>query len=116
MTALLAAQSPAVTDVKNNIYVINNTGASNVTISATGFSGYQAWPQQATATTLTIPAGGYAELMTTSAGAGYQIITVSSASINAGQALAMSVGPTTPITVVSSNAYPGCVEIGRAHV
>ena len=90
MTALLAAQTPPVTDLKNNIYVINNTASTPTTISATGYSGYQSWPSQATATTLTIPGNGYAEVMTTSAGAGYQIITISSVSINAGTATAFS--------------------------
>ena len=61
MTALIAAATaPTITDTKNNIYVINNTSSTNsVTITTPvggGYSGYQAWPQQATATSLTIPA------------------------------------------------------------
>ena len=76
LPALLAAQTNPITDVINNLYVINNSGASPIVITATGFSGYQAWPTQATATSITIPVGGYAEVMTTSAGNGYQIIMI----------------------------------------
>ena len=86
-----------VNDVKNNIYTIMNSGATTISLSATGYIGYQAYANQATATTLALLPGGSAVLSVNTAGTSYQIMNVSatgSASTNC-----FSVGATNAITI-----------------
>ena len=107
VAALIAAQSPAITDIKNNVYVINNSGGSPITLTATGFSGYQAWPLNATSTSVIVDAGGSVELMTTTVGSGYQIVTISTpATINGVVNTVMYIGNAAGSTLTNT-VFPG---------
>jgi hypothetical protein len=70
--ALLAAGS--ITEVVNDLYIITNTASTNVTLTATSFIGYQAYPSQATATNIVMTPGSTLELQNVTIGTGYQIV------------------------------------------
>jgi hypothetical protein len=88
-----------ITDVKGNIYTINNSGSVLLTLEAGVFTGYQAYSNQATSTALSLLPGGSA-VISANAVNDYQIMNISatgSASNNC-----FSVGATAAITIPSS--------------
>ena len=75
VSAALAAVTPtAITDVVNNLYIFTNTGSANVTLTTTTFIGWEAYPSQATATSVVLTPGSVLEIQTTTVGTGYQIV------------------------------------------
>jgi hypothetical protein len=100
--ALLAAVTPtAITDVVNNLYIITNTASTNVTLTANTFIGYQAYPSQATVTSIVMTPGSTLELQTVTIGTGYQIVILNTP-INVGS-VGFSAWMTSGVNINSSN-------------
>jgi hypothetical protein len=66
--------SAGIGEAVNDLYVITNTATTNVTLTATSFIGYEAFPSQATATDIVMTPGSTLELQNVTIGTGYQIV------------------------------------------
>jgi hypothetical protein len=74
LPALLTTNS--IPDVTGNIYTINNTAVVSISITATAYTGFAAYSNQATSTAIGLLPGGSAVVSVNSAG-NYQILNVS---------------------------------------
>ena len=95
LTALLTAKN--INDFVGNIYTINNSSSATISLTATTFTGYTAYANQATATTLSLVPGGSAILSVNTAGSSYQIMTVSATGSATNNVF--KVGATTPVNI-----------------
>ncbi len=75
ITAFLA--TIPVVDNEGNVYVITNTGASSAVISGLTVDNPNSFPGFTTAASFTIPAGGTAVIVSTAAGANYEVESIS---------------------------------------
>jgi hypothetical protein len=101
--ALLAADG--ISEVVNDLYIITNATSANVTLTATSFIGYQAYPSQATATNIVMTPGSTLELQNVTIGTGYQIVILNTP-INVGSVMFSANGPVIPVPIGTVNAYP----------
>ena len=101
--ALLAADG--ITEVVNDLYIISNATSANVTLTANTFIGYQAYPSQATVTSIVMTPGSTLELQNVTIGTGYQIVILNTP-INVGSVMFSANGPTPSVTVGTVATYP----------
>jgi len=99
--------SASITDVVNNLYVITNTASTNVTLTTSNYIGYQAYPANATVSTIVMPPGTTTTLQTVTIGTGYQIVTLN-VPVNSGSVMFSAYGPNTPTNIGTNSAYPAC--------
>jgi hypothetical protein len=97
--------SSGITEAVNDLYVITNTASTNVTLTATSFIGYQAFPSQATATNIVMTPGSTLELQNVTIGTGYQIVILNTP-INVGSVMFSANGPVTPVPIGTVASYP----------
>ena len=110
--AMLAAVTPTpITDVVGNQYVITNSNpvnsGINIVLTATAFTGYQAWISQSNSTSITLTPGSVAEIMTTTVGTGYQIVNISPNN-NVNSVAFGAKGPVASVNIGTVATYPTC--------